>query len=505
MIILLLLWNLFSLEDISIYQNMRYQKDRYLETMQFHLWDGLLMIIGGIVIFLFDAFNQKVLLTLMILVLLPSLIRKGKNSFKSLKVTKRIIRLLGVMGVTTFLILFFLLNMNFVIQCIVALALCVFHHTVFYFYLVACEPLEMKIRQNYVLLAKRKLEEFKGIRIGITGSYGKTSIKNLVYDVLSMKYVCLKTRASFNNEMGITKTILEEMDHQEVFICEMGADHLHEIEDLCQFVQPTIGIVAAVGPQHLSTFKTMENILHEKMQLLESLPAFGKGYYNFDNFYLFHYPMELRAFVVRVGLHSEADIKAVNVQCDHLGSQFDVEIQGELVHFTTKLLGEHNILNCLFAIALGIDLGVSLELIRIAIQCSSPVEHRMELKPFGKGMVIDNAYNSNPQSAQASLAVLKMMPGKQIIITPGFLDLGELKGYYSEEFGKQMSFCDKVILVGECEAIERGLTKSNYDKEKIYQTDSMKKALMLALSMMDEGDTLLIENDIPKILMNTPK
>ena len=350
--------------------------------------------------------------------------------------------------------------------------------------------------------AKKKCDAFEGIKIGITGSYGKTSIKNLVYDVLSMKYLCLKTRASYNNEMGITKTILEEMDHQEIFICEMGADHVHEIEDLCRFVCPEIGILSAVGPQHLATFKTIENILHEKMQLLQYLPEHGMGFFNFDNFYLHELDMNLPCDVMRVGLHSAAQLTAVNLVCDHMGSRFDVQLDGQTVHFSTVLLGEHNILNCLFAIGLGYYLKVDSVLIQMAIACAKPVEHRMELKPFYAGMCIDNAYNSNPESAKAALEVLKMMPGRHLLITPGFMDLGNLNSYYAQQFGSQMSFCDKIVLVGECTDIIKGLSHEHEAMEHVYQVKSMKDALILMSTLIEEGDTMLIENDIPDVLMN---
>ena len=419
--------------------------------------------------------------------------------WKNFMITKRMIRLFVVFLIVDLFFLVLLWYIPFLIIQLVLMFMLIFHHFVFYFFIWMMHPIETRIRNSYANKAKKKLQKFKGMIIGITGSYGKTSIKNLVYDVLSMKYLCLKTKGSYNNQMGITKTILEEMNHQEIFICEMGADHVHEIEDLCEFVEPDIGILSSVGPQHLSTFQTIENILFEKMKLLESLPKEGMGFYNFDNFYLKQLDMKLDCPITRVGIQSYADIKAINYVCDHLGSQFDVVLENQIVHFHTKLLGEHNILNCLFAIALGHYLNVDIPLIQMAISMAKPTEHRMELKPFYKGMCIDNAYNSNPNSAKLSLEVLKKMPGRHYIITPGFIDLGDLHDYYSEEFGKQMSFCDGIVLIGNCEAILRGLKE--YDKSKIIQVKTMKEALFIMSTILKEKDTVLIENDIPEALM----
>ncbi|MGN1344050.1 MAG: Mur ligase family protein [Traorella sp.] len=501
MILAILLWNFMSVEDILYFQNIRYQKDRYIEIMGVDRIDIFHISILTICILFLFQFQLNILYYLIIMMLLPSVYCQAKEYYFQLKITKRIIRLM--MYIIFIDLLFVIISFIFELWMqLFFLFMIYFHKDIFYLFILISDPLEKKIRQSFVDKAKCKLSKYHGIIIGITGSYGKTSIKNLVYDVLSMKYLCLKTRASYNNQMGITKTILEELDHQEVFICEMGADHLHEIEDLCHFVSPTIGIVSSIGPQHLSTFKSMDNILHEKMQLLEYLDENGMGFYNFDNFYLHEYEMNLRCDLQRIGIHSYADIKATHVVCNHQGSYFEVELDGQTIPFTTNLLGEHNIINCLFAIACGKYLHVDIVLIQMAIQCAKAVEHRMELKPFYKGYCIDNAYNSNPESAKAALNVLQMMPKRHFIITPGFIDLGENHAYYSEEFGKQMVFCDKVILIKECKDIKKGLYSNGYLKDDVYLVSSMKDALILASTLIQENDTLLIENDIPEILKN---
>lgn len=502
MIAVLIYWNLLSIDDICFFQKIHYQKDRYLDTMDLTIKDLIGMILLSGIVILLEAYDIAILYYLVILMMLPAAIKNTKVYQEKLKITKRIMRLFALIIILD--ITFFCLSLVLweILNQLLMLFMMIFHHFVFYLYIWITDPIETSIRKSYVLKAKKKCDRFEGIKIGITGSYGKTSIKNLVYDVLSMKYLCLKTRASYNNEMGITKTILEEMSDQEVFICEMGADHMHEIEDLCTFVEPVIGIVSAVGPQHLSTFKSIENILHEKMKLLESLPVQGMGFFNFDNFYLHEQEMNLACEVTRVGLHSAAQLKAIHLVCDHLGSQFDVMLGDHLVHFSTILLGEHNILNCLFAIGVGYYLKVDPVLIQMAIACAKPVEHRMELKPFYKGMCIDNAYNSNPESARISLEVLKMMPGRHLLVTPGFIDLGELHGYYSQVFGTQMAFCEKIVLVGECSDIVTGLKEAGYDMENVAYCATMKDALILMRAMIEEGDTMLIENDIPEVLMN---
>lgn len=503
MLLSMFLWNVLIMKDIVYYQQCRYQKDRYRMNLKITKLDLICLVCNYSMTFILYMNQQLFLFYLLFLLVLPTLFKKCSVYIKELIVTKRIARLFIILG---------LFNSMFFMICFISewigifilFLFLIFHSHLFYVFILITHPIEMRIRKKYAMKAKKKLENFKGIKIGITGSYGKTSIKNLVADVLSMKYSCLKTRGSYNNEMGITKTILEEMSNQEIFICEMGADHLHEIEDLCAFVKPHHGIVSSIGPQHLSTFKSIENIFHEKVQLLESLPQEGIGLYNFDNHHLHH--LDTEGFSCRcfsVGIQTSAQFQAIHLQVDHLGSQFDVILDGKRVHFSTMLLGEHNILNCLFAISLAHLLKVEDMLIQLAIAASRPTPHRLELKPFYHGMCIDNAYNSNPESAKCALEVLKMMPGKHFVITPGFLDLGEHHDYYSIELGKQLSFADGIILIGECSAIYQGLKEKNYEDQKIQFVKTMKKALAIMKEQLEEGDTLLIENDIPDVLMNT--
>lgn len=497
MILLLSLWNLFMMKDICIYQQNRYQKDRYLQSIHVD-WKKMMLFMGCVMItwLLMDHF---LVMYLLMLILFPTCYKENRRYIKECMMTKRITRLFGCILLTDVL-LFLISLMNETLMIFIMMFLLVFHHECFFVFVYGLHPLETRIRKNYVEKAKRKLEKYTGIIIGITGSYGKTSIKNLLYDVLSMKYSCLKTPHSYNNEMGITKTILENLKHQQVFICEMGADHLHEIEDLCAFVQPHYGIVSSIGPQHLSTFKTMENILYEKLQLLESLPADGVGFYNLDNHYLKEANLEkMKCRCLSVGIQNKAEYSVTNMQWDHLGSHFDVFLKGKNVHFSTSLLGEHNILNCLFAIAVADVLHVDPVLMQMALARAKATEHRLELKPFYAGMCIDNAYNSNPESARCALEVLKKMPGRHLIITPGFLDLGEHDQAYSVAFGKQMSFCDIILLIGNCKDIKKGIEEMG-KRDSVFEFNTMKEALTYVQSVIREKDTLLIENDIPEIL-----
>ena len=340
------------------------------------------------------------------------------------------------------------------------------------------------------------------MRIGITGSYGKTSVKNIMYHVLSEQYYCFKTPKSYNNLMGITRSIREQLKpvHQ-AFICEMGADHIHEITRLAEFVKPRIGVVSAVGPQHLQTFHSIDNILQEKMQLIEHLPKDGLGVINMDNDYIRNYEIKNTCKIIRYGIHQkDADLRAYNIISDAGGTTFQVDASGESYTFHTILLGEHNVLNILASLAVGWYMNIPWKAMQQAVERVPFIEHRLELNHQYPFTMIDNSYNSNPVSARLALGVLAQMPGRHILITPGFIDLGSVENEENRRFGEVIpQYADEVILVGEQQTryIYKGLLQTEMDQSRIHVVKMTKDALALCRKIAAPSDTVLIENDLP--------
>lgn len=364
-------------------------------------------------------------------------------------------------------------------------------------------PIENAIKQGYANEAKQILKsQSQLIKIGITGSYGKTSSKNVIQALLSEKYYSLMTPASYNTPMGITRVIRGDLKPiHEVFVCEMGADHVGDIQELSDFVQPKIGVVTSIGPQHLNTFGSLENIIQEKMQLIEKLPSDGIGIINMDNEYIRNYKVKNSCRLIRYGVsYQEADYTVENIRYTSSGSCFTVRNNNEKHEFETKLLGEHNIGNIVAGIAIAKELGMTWEEMIRAVKQLDYVEHRLELKKINGYTFIDNAFNSNPQGAAMSLEVLKRMPGERFVITPGMIDLGEKKQYYNTEFGKKMKgHADVVILVGERQTkpILEGLKAVDFDRKKIHVCKTVKDAFDLVYKLATPEDTILLENDLP--------
>lgn len=363
-------------------------------------------------------------------------------------------------------------------------------------------PFENLMQNRFMKKAQRKLNSYKNLTtIGITGSYGKTSSKNIILNILLKKYYCLATPASYNTPMGISITINNELEptHQ-IFICEMGADKKGEITELFNFVNPKIGVVTSIGEQHLATFKTQENIIEEKMQLVELMPADGFVVLNKDEKYIREYDIKTSAKLAWYSIEEDSDIKATNIEYSKDGSKFDVSLNGEIVSFETKLLGTHNIYNILAGIAIGLHFNIPIKELQIAVKRLNYIPHRLEIKKQKDYTIIDNAFNSNPVAAKISLDVLARMPNKRICITPGMIDLGQRQDYHNREFGKYfVNRCDEVILVGrkQTRAIYDGLEESGFNMSKVHVVNRIFDAYSLLEKIKTPDCYVLLENDLP--------
>jgi UDP-N-acetylmuramoyl-tripeptide--D-alanyl-D-alanine ligase len=364
-------------------------------------------------------------------------------------------------------------------------------------------PVEAAVKESYLNDAKRILKQRPDlIRIGITGSFGKTTTKNIVQSVLSERYNSLMTPASYNTPMGITRTIRELLKpiHQ-VFVCEMGADHVGEISYLMDFVHPSIGIVTSIGPQHLNTFGSQENIIHEKMMEVEMLPENGYAILNYDNEFIREY--QIRSHVKRTtyGIQNQdADYRAVNIVYSQTGSHFTVVHEDEEIEIETRLLGELNVLNILAAVAAARYLKVDWHTIQRACRQMKQVEHRLELKKINGYRFIDDAFNSNPTGSAMALNVLAMMPNHRYLVTPGMIDLGERQNELNKHFGTLMkNRADTVILVGEIQTkpIYEGLQESGFDMNNVIVMSKERDALTYIYQNASVQDTILLENDLP--------
>ncbi|MBQ6335539.1 MAG: UDP-N-acetylmuramoyl-tripeptide--D-alanyl-D-alanine ligase [Erysipelotrichaceae bacterium] len=364
-------------------------------------------------------------------------------------------------------------------------------------------PIEEVIKKRYENEARQILEDDKDLlKIGITGSYGKTSTKNIINDIIADEKYTLITPASYNTPMGITRTVREMLKPiHEVFVCEMGADKVGDITYLMDFVKPKYGVVTSIGPQHLNTFRNMDNIIREKMMEIEKLPQDGVGFINLDNEYIASYKIRNNCRIVSVAIENkEADLVAENIVFTKDGSKFSVKIEGKTYKFTTSLLGKHNITNILIGIAIARELGIDMKNIVKNVKNITQVEHRLEVKKINGFTFIDDAFNSNPVGSKMALDVLTMMPSRRVVVTPGMIDLGAKEDEINKSFGAYMADkADLVILVGEKQtaAIRQGLIEEGFPEEEIIVFKNVREAFGYIYQNLSPKDTILLENDLP--------
>ncbi len=375
------------------------------------------------------------------------------------------------------------------------------------------KPIENRINRWFIDDARRMLKEHPGLRIiGITGSFGKTSVKYYLTTLLSESYSVLMTPESYNTPMGIVRTIREHLKPtHEIFVCEMGARHLHDIKEITDIVEPDDGIVTSIGYQHLETFHSLENIISTKYELLDAVAEKEKlqgreagrhlKFVNGDNEIIrknMKYPD-----AITYGLSEGCAYRATDVAVTGAGTSFVVTTpSGEKAEFATKLVGRHNVENIVGAIAAANSLGVPMNKLRMAVRRLQSVPHRLELTKHGNVSILDDAYNSNPNGAKVALETLSLFEGSvKILVTPGMVELGEKEAEYNTEFGKQAAaVCDYIILVGQKNSadIKKGALEGSFAEDKIF----IKSTFTEASSLMYEIDAgrekvILLENDLP--------
>lgn len=368
--------------------------------------------------------------------------------------------------------------------------------------LFALKPCEKLIGRHYINDAKKKLGSVKGIKvIGITGSYGKTGTKYILTRILSEKYNVLCTPESFNTPMGVVRTVREKLRADtEIFVCEMGAKNIGDIKEICDIVHPDTGLITSVGPQHLETFKSVDNVFKTKFELFDAVKAKGgEVFANGDNAII---KEKADGSIILYGKGAEFKFRAENVSGGRGGASFDLVLDDERVSVTTKLLGRHNVLNIVGAAGLAYTLGVSAKDIAFAISRLTPTAHRLEMKGSLKGsLLIDDAYNANPEGCLEAVNVLGSFEGmKKVIITPGLVELGDKEYEYNKALGCAAArVCDKIIFVGEkrSQPLADGVKETDFDTNNMFIASSFKEAMEIYSGFADGNTVVLLENDLP--------
>ena len=429
---------------------------------------------------------------------------------KPLVVTARIKRLSFTMFLMYFIMIIpFIVNFSYdnLVYCYLLLGLVTYLN---YFVVMTAnvinKPVEKCVYLHYRHQALKKLKSMNIPVVGITGSYGKTSSKNIINDILNVKLNSFATPKSFNTPYGLINSVNNYLDKfNDIFIAEMGAFKIGEIKQNCKIVKPKYGIITSIGEAHLESFGSRENIMKGKFELIESLPSDGLAILNGDDEYQLKYKIKNNCNVKWIGIdNKDVDLYATNIKLSGRGTTFDCVFKGDKNKYTfnTKLLGKHNVYNILSGILLGKELGLSIEELKRGVSSVKTIEHRLELKKYGNINIIDDAYNSNPVGSKMAVEVLGLMEGLKIIVTPGMIELGPKQYELNHKFGEYISqVCDYVILIGEKQTkpIYDGLIDNKFDKKKIFVLNDVRDAFPLMNRLATKNTYVLLENDLPDL------
>lgn len=354
----------------------------------------------------------------------------------------------------------------------------------------------------YIHKARKKLKSSNVKIIAITGSNGKTSVKNILAKILEKDYKVLPTPLSYNTPLGIAKFINENtLDNIDFIILEYGARRVGDIKKLCKIFGADYGIVTMVGNQHLATFKSRENIYLAKRELAKFLKE-KLCVFNLDNIYTLRMFYEKYGEKVGVSINTQNGgndknlIYANDINIKNFLTEFNLHVFNKTYKVKTSLLGAHNVLNIVLCTALSLRLGVKIRKIVSAIRSLKFTPHRLELIK-SRINIFDDSYNCSLDSAKASIDVLSKMKNKKMVVTPGIIEGGKTEYDLNFQLGKMLHIFDFVIIIGEHNkrAITDGL-KSIKKTSNIFYCRDLKGAKKY-FSMLNDGENLLLLNDLP--------
>jgi UDP-N-acetylmuramoyl-tripeptide--D-alanyl-D-alanine ligase len=283
--------------------------------------------------------------------------------------------------------------------------------------------------------------QFKGPVIGVAGSNGKTTVKEMIAAILSQRGPCLSTRGNLNNHLGVPMTLLRLDDSHRSAVIEMGANRRGDVEQLVQIAHPGIGLITNAGAEHLEGFGSLEGAARAEGEMVAGLPPSGTAVINADDAYASLWRAGTAARVLSFGLRQEADFRAAGLRLELAAGDFLTRFRlhspiGE-VDVMLALAGRHNVRNALAAAAAATCAGATLADVTAGLGSMRAVKGRLQLRRTRAGAwLIDDSYNANPSSARAGLEVLSELPGRRWLVLGDMAELGEFADSSHREVGE---------------------------------------------------------------------
>ena len=348
-------------------------------------------------------------------------------------------------------------------------------------------------------LAGYHRDQFNVRMIGITGTNGKSTTKEMIASVVKMQYPTLKTEGNLNNHIGVPLTLLGLKKTHEAAVVEMGMSAAGEIKRLAEIAKPQIGVITNVSQAHMLQLKTLKDIQAAKGELFQSLSQEDTAIVNADDPLVYELAEQVRAKVITFGINNQADIRATDIQPnERSGFDFTLNILDKTIPVHLPFLGRFNVYNALAAAAVGHALGISPGLIKTGLGVEHKLSQRGEMVRYGDLEILNDTYNANPQSMREAMQILKEHPaeGRKFLVIGDMLELGDGEQTAHQELGKEAAGhrFDFLVTVGELAGIAGSAAiESGMEKDKVQCFDSHQAAAEFLKATTQPGDCLLLK------------
>jgi len=331
--------------------------------------------------------------------------------------------------------------------------------------------------------------------VGVTGSAGKTTTKEAIAHVLATRLKVHKSEGNFNNHFGLPLMLLKVQPEHDIAVIEMGMSHAGEIAALARICQPHVGVVTNVAPVHLEFFDSLAAIARAKYELIESLPAEGTAVLNADDEYVSQFGRGFRGKVVSYGMSPSATVRAEAVESlGEQGSAFDIVAGQEREHAVLPLVGSHNILNGLAAVAVARDHGFTLSEATAPLSTLSAADKRGQVVRLGNITVINDCYNSNPKALAAMVDALSTMPGNRRLVVAGeMLELGPAGAEMHRMSGRHIAEKGIDLLIGVRGLAEQMVAGANGTRTQAHFVPTPEAAGEWLAKNARDGDVVLLK------------
>ena len=424
---------------------------------------------------------------------------RGKNRLVFTKRALRLIILYFLLLLTINFLIFLLIHEFWIIIIAVILQL-LFLNGLLVLSALILQPLEKLIKNCYIKKAKKLLNSFKGTKVAITGSFGKSSTKNFLCQILQKRFKVCHTPKNYNTPMGLCKTAIELLkSDDEILVVEMGARRRGDIAELMGMLNPSYGIMTAVGEQHLESFGSLSAVENTKFEMCEHMCKGGCVVFDCASENTESLANRYRGEKKLVNIEG-GFAYFTNLKMSSKGCKFKLHIAKKSVDIETKIIGRLLLNDLVAAASMAYLLGVEIELIADTIAQIKPFPHRLQIIETPYTTIIDDSYNSNLVGAGQALEALKLFKGKKIVITPGLIEQGQRQYELNYKLGKLISgVCDELIIMNKTNqtALTEGAKAGGIKDCQLHFAKTRQEQTEILQELQEKGSVVLFENDLP--------